>query len=378
MDVRNSPPVGASNAGNGYAINEQQQHKNIAWSNCDAAAAAAASSSETLLNHMRNNLLNSQAIAAPPSRQVANAFTNIHLNNPFLPARTTQVNPQHLMMRSFAGGLSTGMNLTGNIFDHAWIKNPALQPTPIKEPKINTNDQGSGRVHQGNLLLLDDSLEALLKDESFGIDSDDPSTVLRQDPEAVVFPKGSFDSMPKRMCPTGNMLPDAKRKRTAYEQTSRAPRFKPYQEKQWQEQFQELLKFKEKHGHCLVPHSFEENQTLSRWVKRQRYQYKLMKENKVTTMTASRVVQLEEIGFIWDSHAAAWQERLGELEEYLKKYGDSHVPSNHPENPQLATWVKCQRRQGKLYFNGRPSNMTSERVAALNRLGFSWGMRYGL
>ncbi|CAJ1950842.1 unnamed protein product [Cylindrotheca closterium] len=392
MDVQNSSQIdAATNAGNGFTMNQQQQrqHKSIAWSNCDAAAAATASSSETLLNHMRNTLLNSQVNAAPSARQVANAFSNTHQRSSGFPSLTnnpfTQSNPQQLMIGSIGSGLPSGMNFNGNIFDHPLIKNPALQPTPIQELKSNANVQGSGgRVQpQGTLSLLDESLEALLKDESFGLGTDDPSPLFRQDPAAFVFPKDSLDSMQKRLVPTGGhmmMMPDnsAKRQRTGYEQNSRAPRFRPYQEKQWQEQFEELLSFKEKHGHCLVPHSFEENQTLSRWVKRQRYQYKLMKENKVTTMTASRVVQLEEIGFIWDSHAAAWQERLGELEAYLKKHGDSHVPSNYPDNPQLATWVKCQRRQGKLYFNGRPSNMTNERVAALNRLGFSWGMRHGL
>ena len=170
-------------------------------------------------------------------------------------------------------------------------------------------------------------------------------------------------------------MPDVKRQRTGFEPTSRGPRFRPYQEKQWQEQFQELLKFKEKHGHCLVPHTFEENQTLSRWVKRQRYQYKLMKENKVTTMTNSRVVQLEDVGFVWDSHAAAWQERLGELEDYLKTHGDVHVPSNYPENPQLATWVKCQRRLYRRLCKGEACNITLERIAILNTLGFDWKRR---
>ncbi|KAL3945205.1 MAG: hypothetical protein SGBAC_000678 [Bacillariaceae sp.] len=373
MDALYSLPVGSSNARNGSTVNEQQQHKTDAWSNCDAAAAAAASSSETLFKHMRNTLLNCQNITPVSSTHAANVWANTHnlssglpslASNPFHPACSTQVNP---MLGSLPAGQF--MNLAGNIFDHPSIKNPALQPTPIV--------QASGRPHS-TLSLLEDSLETLLQDESFGLDNDALAPLLRQDPAARVFPKGSLNSMPKRMCPTGHMLPNVKRQRTGYELTSRAPRFRPYQERQWQEQFDELLKYKEKYGNCLVPHTFEENQTLSRWVKRQRYQYKLMKENKVTTMTDSRVIQLEEVGFIWDSHSAAWHERLGELEQYLKETGDSHVPSNCPENPQLATWVKCQRRQGKLFFNGRPSNMTRERATALNRLGFSWGMRHGL
>jgi hypothetical protein len=46
-----------------------------------------------------------------------------------------------------------------------------------------------------------------------------------------------------------------------------SPRFHPYQQKQWDYRFQELLAFKKERGHCCVPHSFEEIPILSRWVR---------------------------------------------------------------------------------------------------------------
>ena len=81
--------------------------------------------------------------------------------------------------------------------------------------------------------------------------------------------------------------------------------------------------------------------SIVKWIRR----YKLKMENKQSTMTDERVRLLEEIGFIWDSHAAAWAEKLHELKEYAELRGDCNVPSTYPSNPQLATWVKCQRRQ---------------------------------
>lgn len=152
-------------------------------------------------------------------------------------------------------------------------------------------------------------------------------------------------------------------------------RFRPYQQEQWDARYEQLLTFKKTCGHCCVPHTFEENPTLSRWVKRQRYQYRLRQEEKDSSMTADRVQKLEEVGFVWDSHAAAWQERLSELKQFLEQNGHSSVPSNNPQNPQLATWVKCQRRQYKLFCRGKTSNMTAERIFALNELGFMWDMR---
>jgi hypothetical protein len=44
------------------------------------------------------------------------------------------------------------------------------------------------------------------------------------------------------------------------------PRFRNYQEIQWQKQFQALLQYKQKHGHCCVPNKHDENPVLGRWV----------------------------------------------------------------------------------------------------------------
>ena len=152
-------------------------------------------------------------------------------------------------------------------------------------------------------------------------------------------------------------------------------KFRPYQAEKWTERFEELLVFRESKGHCLVPHTYPENPPLARWVKRQRYQYKLMNEGKQSSMTKERVKDLEDIGFIWDSHEAAWGERLRELLAFKAETGNCLVPSNYPANPQLATWVKCQRRQYKLYREQRQTNMTAERIAELEQHGFEWELR---
>eukprot|EP00523_Entomoneis_sp_CCMP467_P006632 CAMPEP_0168732892 /NCGR_PEP_ID=MMETSP0724-20121128/8001_1 /TAXON_ID=265536 /ORGANISM="Amphiprora sp., Strain CCMP467" /LENGTH=343 /DNA_ID=CAMNT_0008779917 /DNA_START=113 /DNA_END=1144 /DNA_ORIENTATION=- len=152
-------------------------------------------------------------------------------------------------------------------------------------------------------------------------------------------------------------------------------RFRPYQSGQWTEKFDELVEYRKTMGHCLVPHTYHENLPLARWVKRQRYQFKLMKEGKSSTMTPDRVRALEEIGFIWDSQGAAWSERLEELRQYRMRFGHCNVPSNYSENPQLATWVKCQRRQYKLYQEQKPSNMTAVRIEQLNVINFEWELR---
>jgi hypothetical protein len=156
---------------------------------------------------------------------------------------------------------------------------------------------------------------------------------------------------------------------------SKERRFRPYQAGQWSEKFEELCNYKDEMGHCLVPHTFRENLALARWVKRQRYQYKLMVEGKSSTMTADRVKALDDIGFVWDSQGAAWGERLGELQQFRQTYMHCNVPSNFNDNPRLATWIKCQRRQYKLYMDGKASNMTLQRIQHLENLGFEWELR---
>lgn len=163
-------------------------------------------------------------------------------------------------------------------------------------------------------------------------------------------------------------------KKTATD-TQLEPRFRAYQAGQWTDRYNDLVAFKQACGHCCVPHTYKENLPLARWVKRQRYQYKLMMEGKSSTMTSERIQVLEGIGFIWDSQGAAWNERLLELKEFRRAHRHCNVPSNFQGNPQLATWVKCQRRQYKLHKEGKTSNMTSERIQSLEDIGFEWLLR---
>lgn len=152
-------------------------------------------------------------------------------------------------------------------------------------------------------------------------------------------------------------------------------RFKPFHEEKWNARLKELVRYRQDHGDCLVPHTYNPNPQLARWVKRQRRQYKLMLEGRASTMTPERLQILNDIDFVWDSHEAAWHEKLKELQAYRKHYGNCLVPSNYKKNPQLATWVKCQRRQYKLYWEGRASAMTPERIVQLENIGFEWEIR---
>jgi len=100
-----------------------------------------------------------------------------------------------------------------------------------------------------------------------------------------------------------------------------------------------------------------------------------MVDGKPSTMTTERVHLLEALGFVWDRHDGAWKEKVQELREYQAKHGDTLVPCNYKSNQQLAVWVKCQRRQYKLFLEGKPCAISEERIAELEKEGFQWEAR---
>jgi hypothetical protein len=86
----------------------------------------------------------------------------------------------------------------------------------------------------------------------------------------------------------------------------------PPQESKWESRFQELVAFQLQHGHCCVPTKYKEDPSLAQWVKRQRYQYRLLQLAKPTSMASERQASLEQLGFIWDLHDAVWEDRFND------------------------------------------------------------------
>ena len=68
--------------------------------------------------------------------------------------------------------------------------------------------------------------------------------------------------------------------------------------KSWEERFAELMEFKKKFGHTIVPQCSSQ---LGEWVHSQRKNYKLLKKGKIVGgLTADRVKKLSEVGFVFD------------------------------------------------------------------------------
>jgi hypothetical protein len=111
----------------------------------------------------------------------------------------------------------------------------------------------------------------------------------------------------------------------------------------WNDRYQQFKEFIQKHGHCHVPINYKENPHLSRWAKRQRYQWKLKQEGKPSAMTDSRYALLEDLGFLWDVRHTTWDSRYRELLQFHAIHGHCHVSINCNEFPKLVSLYKHER-----------------------------------
>ena len=64
----------------------------------------------------------------------------------------------------------------------------------------------------------------------------------------------------------------------------------------WDDRFQELVDYKEEHGHTNVS---QKEGSLGRWVSTQRRHYRFLQEDEQSQLNQARVDRLNQIGFEW-------------------------------------------------------------------------------
>ncbi|MDB4483108.1 Helicase associated domain protein [Akkermansiaceae bacterium] len=126
----------------------------------------------------------------------------------------------------------------------------------------------------------------------------------------------------------------------------------------WEEQFQRLVAYKKEHGNCLVPSTYKDEE-LSRWVITQRT------TKKKGSLGASRINQLEKLGFIWEPRDQIWEDFFVKILAYQKKYGDCLVPEKWGDIT-LYHWVLTQRQAKK------KGDLEAARIERLDEIGFVW------
>ena len=69
----------------------------------------------------------------------------------------------------------------------------------------------------------------------------------------------------------------------------------------WDQRLDQLSAYRDANGDCDVPHNYELEPQLGRWVSNQRTAYALYQQNKYSPLTQERIEALDAIGFSWTS-----------------------------------------------------------------------------
>jgi hypothetical protein len=167
----------------------------------------------------------------------------------------------------------------------------------------------------------------------------------------------------------------------------------------WYRNVRLLVEYREANGgSCEVPQSFR---PLGTWCNKQRQEYKGYCEGKVASRFSFRRIQvLESVGFRWayPKLETNWMNHFQELESIHRVRGTVRIPlrlnkAAHPagvtlgfrngfhdeyglsekQMKKLGRWVTEQRKQKVLWDDGDASNLSTERIEMLDRLGFDWG-----
>lgn len=132
------------------------------------------------------------------------------------------------------------------------------------------------------------------------------------------------------------------------------------QEAAWEQKFAALVAYAAREGDCLVPARHREGEEpLGAWVNSQRTTREALPED--------RRQRLEAIpGWVWDAHAAAWEEKFALLLAFATREGHARVPAGHMEgDARLGQWVTVQR--------SRRDALSDERRARLEAApGWAW------
>jgi len=149
----------------------------------------------------------------------------------------------------------------------------------------------------------------------------------------------------------------------------------------WEQRYNELVAFWNKHGHTSVPQRYEPNVALGKWVHRQRHQLKKKLNREQSSLTQSRFEALQKIGFNIDPKSrseSSWLKRYRELAVFKSRHGHCNVPQKYSLNPSLGRWVHKQRHdllKIQISADDETNALVKQRIGALNKIGFEWSLR---
>merc|ERR1719261_145549 len=136
--------------------------------------------------------------------------------------------------------------------------------------------------------------------------------------------------------------------------------WKLYNGSYWENSYNQLVRFKEEHGHCNV--TLKNSLPLGRWVKDQR------KKKKLGKLPKYQEDKLLALGMRFKASKQTWDEHFQNLAEFKKIYGHCHVPLNYKK--ALGSWL-CKQR-----YRAREGHLSKVHVQRLRDLGIDFGHKH--
>ena len=128
----------------------------------------------------------------------------------------------------------------------------------------------------------------------------------------------------------------------------------------WNEMFQRLIAYKEKHGDCNTPYSYCRDKALGKWVCHQRSAL------KNAPLNDPKRRQLVSIGFVWKNARLDWDEMFEKVVAFRNLHGHCKVTRTYSKDRQLIKWVENQSRR----LVDAP--LDNVRRMKLDSIGFPW------
>lgn len=131
-------------------------------------------------------------------------------------------------------------------------------------------------------------------------------------------------------------------------------------EDQWRSSYQSAVAFYAEHGHLDVTRTHNGSR-LAIWIARQR------SCRRRGDLSEERIRALDEIGMIWETQGAEWQERIAALVDYRNRHGSTSVPRGYIHGSiKLGQWVSY------LQYRKSTGMLSPDKVAELERVGMVW------
>ncbi|HPI19375.1 MAG TPA: helicase associated domain-containing protein [Candidatus Kapabacteria bacterium] len=142
--------------------------------------------------------------------------------------------------------------------------------------------------------------------------------------------------------------------------------FEPIEE-QWQINYNKLVEYKNKYGHCNIPRNDKHYAKLCKWISGMRYH----KER----LTVKKIKMLDEIGFNWGEKRNSWNYMYKLLKKYFDRFGVSYISRGKLKDKPINYKKKLNRWIGKQITRYNEGKLSEKRIDLLRKINFEFNYK---